>query len=96
MKGLAITSKGIEETASIEIKQLINADCEVYNGCVIFNFKEFRDLCLLCYKSQSIDRALHLIGNFQFKNLNEVPQTCPSQRRPLDTHAHAGRPFSGH
>ena len=68
MKGLAVTSKGIEETACIEIKELVNAECKAEECCVIFDFKDFKDLCLLCYKAQSIDRVLHLIGKFEFDN----------------------------
>ena len=66
MKGLAITSKGVEESALMEITELINADCKINEGCVIFNFKNYKDLCLLCYKSQSADRVLYLIGSFEF------------------------------
>ena len=68
MKGIAITSKGIEETASAEIRELINADCKIEEGCVVFDFKDFKELCLLCYKLQSADRVLHLIGSFDFKD----------------------------
>ena len=68
MKGLAITSKGIEETSSAEIKELINQDCKIEECCVIFDFKDFKDLCTLCYKAQSIDRVLYLIGSFEFNN----------------------------
>ena len=68
MEGLAITSRGIEETASMEINELINADCKAQEGCVVFDFNEFEDLCLLCYKSQSIDKVLCLIESFEFKD----------------------------
>ena len=68
MKGLVITSKGIENTASMEVNELINAKCKAEESCVVFDFKEFRDLCLLCYKCQSADRVLHLIGSFEFNN----------------------------
>lgn len=71
MKGLVITSKGIEETASIEVKELIGAECKIENQCVVFDFKDFKDLCLLCYKCQSADRVLYLIGSFEFKNFFE-------------------------
>ena len=70
MKGLAITSKGIEDTASTEIKELINADCKIEDCCVIFDFKKFEDLCLLCYKSQSVDRIVYLIDEFEFETKN--------------------------
>lgn len=68
MKGLVITSKGIEETAYIEIKELINADCKAETGCVIFDFNNFKDLCSLCYKCQSADRIVYLIECFEFAN----------------------------
>ena len=71
MKGLVITSKGIEDTAAIEIKELINAECKTEEGCVIFNFSDISQLCLLCYKSQSVDRVLYLICSFEFKNFFE-------------------------
>jgi len=68
MKGIVITSRGIEGTASIEISELINAKCEIENGCVIFEVKSLRDLCVLCYRCQSADRVVCLIGSFEFKN----------------------------
>src|SRR3989338_3300733 len=44
MKGLAITSKGVEEAASVEIKELISAHCRIESGCVAFEnfFEEFK------------------------------------------------------
>ena len=66
MNGIVITSKGVEETAAKEVKGLIGADCKIQEGCVIFDFKDCKDLCLLCYKSQSADRVLYLIGSFGF------------------------------
>ena len=71
MKGLAITSKGLEETASMEIKELIGKKCENRDGCVIFDFNKFEELCLLCYKAQSVDRILYLIGNAEFKEIGD-------------------------
>jgi len=68
MKGLAITSKGIEDIAALEIKELVNAECKTEENCVIFDFKKFEDLCLLCYKCQSVDRILYLLGSFEFKD----------------------------
>ncbi|MBI2101751.1 methyltransferase [Candidatus Woesearchaeota archaeon] len=71
MKGLAITSRGIEGTAAIEIKGLINANCKQETGCVIFDFRDFKDLCLLCYKCQSADRIAYLLGSFEFEDFFE-------------------------
>ena len=70
MKGLAITSRGLEETASMEIKELIGAECKIKESCVVFDFKKFEELCLLCYKAQSIDRILYLIGKFEFTDFS--------------------------
>ncbi|MAG91402.1 hypothetical protein CMO83_01880 [Candidatus Woesearchaeota archaeon] len=75
MKGLAITSKGIEETACTEIKELINSRCKAEEGCVSFDFKKFEDLCLLCYKSQSVDRVLYLIDSLEFKDFFDEFET---------------------
>ena len=71
MKGLAITSKGIEDTASTEIKELIGAECKIEESCVVFDFKKFEDLCLLCYKSQSVDRIVYLVDEFKFHNFHD-------------------------
>ncbi len=71
MRGFVITAKGIEKTASMEIKELINADCSAEESCIIFNFKDLSDLCLLCYKCQSADRVNYLIGTFEFGNFFE-------------------------
>src|SRR3989344_4381913 len=71
MKGLAITSKGIEDTAGAEIKELVNAKCKTEESCVVFDFRKFEDLCLLCYKSQSVDRIVYLIDEFKFHNFHE-------------------------
>lgn len=76
MKGLVITSKGMEEAASIEVKEIINTNCKIEEGCVIFDFDNFKDLCLLCYKSQSADRVLYLISSFEFQNFFEELEKC--------------------
>ncbi len=68
MKGLVITSKGIEKYASTEIKELTDGKCEIQDSCVVFECKSFEDLCMLCYKSQSADRVMYLIDNFEFKD----------------------------
>lgn len=68
MEGLVITSRGIEGIAALEVKELISADCRIGECCVVFDFKELSSLCLLCYKCQSADRILYLIGTFEFIN----------------------------
>ncbi|MFH1317200.1 MAG: THUMP domain-containing protein [Candidatus Woesearchaeota archaeon] len=64
MKALAITSIGIEDICSLEIKDLINTDSEPHKGCVEFNIKKHQDLFKLCYLSQSSSRILLLLSNF--------------------------------
>lgn len=68
MKGLAICSKGIEDIAALEIKELIKAKAEIKDSCIIFNIKKLEDLCLLCYKAQSVEKILFLFDFFDFKD----------------------------
>ena len=75
MKGLAITSKGLEETAAAEIKELINKKCEIKDCCAAFEFEKFEDLCILCYKAQSVDGILYLIDSFEFKNIEDFEKS---------------------
>ena len=79
MKGLAITSKGIEDIAALEIKEIIKAETEIKESCIIFQTKEFLDLCALCYKAQSLEKILLLFDYFNFnspddfyKKINEI------------------------
>ena len=69
MNGLALTSRGLEDTAAYEIRELINADCKTEDYTVLFDFKKFEDLCLLCYKCQSVDKILLLLGVFESSNI---------------------------
>ena len=66
MKGMAIASKGLEGIASKEITELIKAECRIEDSCVLFEFKDVKELCILCYKSQSADRILNLIFSSEF------------------------------
>jgi len=68
MKALAITDKGIEDIAALEIKELINVKAEIKDSCVVFSIKKLEELCLLCYKSQSVSRVLFLLNNFKFND----------------------------
>ena len=64
MRGLAITERGIEDICAKEVKELINADAEIRESCVAFNVKKLPDLCLLCYRAQSVSRILFLFEDF--------------------------------
>src|SRR3989338_7306509 len=72
MKALAITSKGIEDIAALEIKELIKAKTEIKDSCVFFEPKKLEDLCLLCYKAQSVDKILFLFDSFGFKDADDL------------------------
>lgn len=72
MKGLAITSSGIEDISALEIKELINSKAEVKEGCVIFDIKKLEELCLLCYKAQSVEKILLLFDYFGFKDHDDL------------------------
>lgn len=70
MKALAITSKGIEDITALEIKELIKAKTQINESCVIFEAEKIEELCLLCYKAQSVEKILFLFGYFNFNNKN--------------------------
>ena len=72
MKGLAICSKGIEDIAALELKGLIKAKAQIEDSCVIFNIKKLEELCLLCYKAQSVEKILFLFDHFELKDLNKT------------------------
>lgn len=68
MNGLAITARGIEGIASIEIKGLINSKTEEKQCAVLFSPTKLEDFCVLSYTSQSISRVLFLLDYFEFKD----------------------------
>ena len=72
IRGAAIFSKGVEDVAALEIKELINANSVVKETAVIFDVKSYEDLCLLCYKAQSLNKVLFLFNNFRFKEINDI------------------------
>jgi len=52
----------------MRVRSNSGAKSKIQEGCVIFDFKDVKDLCLLCYKCQSVDRVVNLIGDFEFKD----------------------------
>jgi len=70
MKALAITSKGIEDITALEIKELVKAKTQTKESCVIFEPRKLEDLCILCYKAQSVEKILFLFDHFNFTNNN--------------------------
>jgi len=69
MKGFIITHKGMENIASLEIKELINKNSEINEACIVFDIKNYDDLFRLCYKSQSSIGIYYLLGEFECNDL---------------------------
>jgi len=67
IKACAITDKGIEKIALLELDELIKAKGKAEECAVIFNCKFYEDLFRFCYFSQSIERVLLLFNHFEFK-----------------------------
>ena len=72
MKGLAITSLGIEDVAAKEIKEIINGEAELKQGHLLFNFNNFKELCLLCYKTQSLERIVFLLNDIKTRKITNL------------------------
>ncbi len=65
MKAFALTNAGIEQIAASELKELAAATDIRYSSCVItFDVKDFKDFCILAYRSQSISRLCYLVCEF--------------------------------
>ena len=65
MQGLVVTSKGMEDITANEIKELIGADTKIADCSIVFDIKNLSELCLIAYKSQSIDRVLFLLSELK-------------------------------
>ncbi len=67
-KGLVITSRGAENISSIEIDELIKGDNYKKEDTVVkFEFSDLLELCEVCYKAQSINKALLLLSEFKIE-----------------------------
>lgn len=72
MKALAITDKGLEKVALLELDELIKVKGKAEECVALFNCKSFQDLFKFCYFAQSIERVLLLFDSFSFKNLDDL------------------------
>lgn len=70
MKAIAITNKGIEDIAALEVKELIGADSKITETVVSFEASQ-QDLALLCYKAQSLARVLEFITEIEVNNFDD-------------------------
>lgn len=66
VKACAITDKGIEKITVLELDEIINAKGRVEENVVVFESKDYESLLRFCYLSQSIERMLVLLAEFEF------------------------------
>ncbi|MBU0615004.1 MAG: hypothetical protein KJ601_02840 [Nanoarchaeota archaeon] len=76
MKGFVIVSKGLEDIAKLEIKELIGATATPAEGYCDFDLKDEKELCVLAYRGQSFDRVLLFLSRFKlssgFENVKDI------------------------
>jgi putative N6-adenine-specific DNA methylase len=72
MEALAISYEGMEDITAKEITELIKAKTEIKLSCVLFETNRLENLALLCYKAQSINRILLLLGKFQISKIEDL------------------------
>src|SRR4030042_4476371 len=94
MKALAITHKGIEDVCAQEILDIVNADKNNINkkdiktndSVVIFDFKDLKDLCKLCYQSQSAIKILFFFDAFDIdtKDLSKTLDIINPKIKKID------------
>jgi 23S rRNA G2445 N2-methylase RlmL len=65
MEAIAITHPGIEDVAAKEAKALIGAESGIKESVVHFKINHPKELCLLCYKAQSIIKVVLLLSEFK-------------------------------
>ncbi|MBN2458817.1 hypothetical protein JXB28_00905 [Candidatus Woesearchaeota archaeon] len=66
IKAFAITDKGIEKTALLELDELIKSKGTSDECVALFECKDYDELMKFCYLSQSIQRAMVLLASFDF------------------------------
>ena len=85
MKAIAITHKGIEDIAALEIKELIKVNSKVNETVVLFEPKKIINLCKLAYKAQSIIKIICLFDEFKIQdNLDEILKTIEKRIKKIN------------
>ena len=69
MKGILTTHPGMEDIASLEVKEIIGKESIRGESCVVFDIDKYEDLFKLCYMSQSASGIYLLLCEFDFDNL---------------------------
>ncbi|MBW2995168.1 methyltransferase [Candidatus Woesearchaeota archaeon] len=72
MKGICIGYKGAEQVMQKEIDEIIKSKGKIEDSVVIFNVKDKKDICKLCYLGQSFSRVLQLLDSFSIKKLEDM------------------------
>lgn len=73
MEAFVIANKGTEDIVKKEISELISTSPKVFETIIKFPIKNYLDLCTICYKSQSINKAVLLLYEFDVeKSLNKT------------------------
>ena len=70
MKGFLLTHKGMENIASLEVKELIGKESEKMEGFINFDIISYEDLFKLCYLSQSASGIFLLLKKFEYSDLS--------------------------
>ncbi|MFC1691341.1 methyltransferase [Nanoarchaeota archaeon] len=77
MKAFAITLKGLENIASLEIKEITGSKVEISKdskGIVIFEVSSVEQIAEVAYKSQSISRTGIFLDNIEFSDLEDLSE----------------------
>src|SRR3989338_2690303 len=69
MKGFLTTHNGMEGIAALEVEELIGSESKIDESCVVFGIKNYEDLFVLCYKSQSAIGVCCLLSEFDYKDI---------------------------
>ena len=72
MQALAITDKGLEKIALLEVEELTEVKGNSRECAVVFNCKSYENLFKFCYFAQSVERVLLLFASFEFKESKDL------------------------
>ncbi|MEK6916136.1 MAG: THUMP domain-containing protein [Nanoarchaeota archaeon] len=81
---IVITNKGCEDVAAKEIAELIKSKPEISETVVKFPVKNYFELCIICYRAQSISKAILLL--FEFDVAKTLTKTAENLINELDKH----------
>ena len=85
MKAIAITHKGTEDIAALEVKELIKVRSQINETVALFEPKKMIDLCTLTYKAQSIIKVICLFDEFKIQtDFNEILKIIEKRIKKID------------